>query len=120
MKCGFWRDLLLEGDAFEYRRELKDGKPDWDLASVTGYAGGLFFANDLAYTPNLQPKVLESQSRDGTFRFRLPDYLASLSRSSDSMRMEFMTFDTRSNPAGLKSGIKFTWLASTSPHHSTD
>jgi hypothetical protein len=70
-------NLLLEGDAFEYRRELRAGKPDWDLASVTGPAGGLFFANDLAYMPDMQRKVFEFHPRDGAFRFRLPSYLSS-------------------------------------------
>ena len=69
--------LLLEGDAYEYRRELRSGKLDWDLASVTGPSGGLFFANDLAYTPNPQQKVFEFQPRDGEFSFRLPSYLRS-------------------------------------------
>jgi hypothetical protein len=70
-------DLFLQGDAFEYRRELKDRKPDWDLASVTGSTGGLFFAHDLAYVPDMQQKVFEFRPRDGAFRFRLPSYLAS-------------------------------------------
>lgn len=70
-------NMLLEGDAFEYRRELQGGKPAWDLASVTGPTGGLLFANDLAYAPNPQRKVFDFQSREGVFRFRLPSYLAS-------------------------------------------
>lgn len=68
-------DLLLEGDAFEYRRELKDGQPLWDLASVAGPNGALLFANDLAYVPAPQEKVFKFTPRDGVFTFKLPAYL---------------------------------------------
>ena len=54
-------DLLLEGDAFECRREFQDGQPSWDLASVTGPNGALLFANDLAYVPDAQKKVFKFQ-----------------------------------------------------------
>lgn len=69
-------DLLLEGDAYEYRRVIEAGKLSWDLASVTGPNGGLFFANDLAYVPDEGEKVFQFSSRDATFAFRLPDYLS--------------------------------------------
>ena len=69
------KDLLLEGDAFEYRRELQDGQPSWDLASVTGPNGTLLFANDLAYGPDIQEKIFRFQPRNGVFAFRLPAYL---------------------------------------------
>ncbi len=68
-------DLLLEGDAFEYRRELERGNPSWDLASVVGPHGGIFFALDLAYTPNRQEKVFKFLEREGTFDFGLPESL---------------------------------------------
>ena len=68
-------DMLLEGDAFEYRRELQDGQPAWDLASVTGPNGALLFANDLGYQPDLQEKVFRFLPRDGVFAFKLPAYL---------------------------------------------
>jgi hypothetical protein len=70
-------DLLLEGDAFEYRRELRDGRPAWDLASVTGPNGALLFANDLAYEPDLQERVFTFSPWDAEFAFRLPAYLPS-------------------------------------------
>jgi hypothetical protein len=63
-------------DAFEYRRELKETKPSWDLASVTGPNGGPYFALDLAYVPDLDEKAFKFQPREGTFVFRLPAYLA--------------------------------------------
>jgi len=68
-------DLLLEGDAFEYRRELDEGQLSWDLASVIGPSGGLLFAHDLAYVPGLDEKVFKFRPRDGVFIFKLPAYL---------------------------------------------
>jgi hypothetical protein len=68
-------DLLLEGDAFEYRRELRDRQPSWDLASVTGPNGALLFALDLDYQPDFKERVFRFAPRDGTFTFRLPAYL---------------------------------------------
>jgi len=70
-------DLLLEGDAFQYRRELHDGQLSWDMASVTGPGGALLFALDLAYTPDKVEKVFKFTPRSATFHFRLPTYLAS-------------------------------------------
>jgi hypothetical protein len=68
-------DLLLEGDAFEYRRESEAGRLSWDLASVTGPNGALLFALDLAYAPDLKEKVFKFVPRDGAWSFKLPDYL---------------------------------------------
>ena len=70
-------DLLLEGDAWEYRREVDEGRPAWDLASVAGPQGSLFFAIDLAYTPDPQEKVFVFTPRSGRFCFRLPPFLSS-------------------------------------------
>jgi len=70
------QDLLLEGDAFDYRRELQNGQLSWDLASVAGPNGALLFANDLAYEPDLAEKVFKFTPRDGVFTFPLPAYLA--------------------------------------------
>ena len=69
-------DLLLEGDAFEYRRELEAGQPSWDLASVAGPNGALLFALDLAYVPEPKEKVFKFTPRDGAWSFKLPAYLA--------------------------------------------
>ena len=68
-------DLLLEGDAFEYRREEQAGAPSWDLASVTGPNGALLFALDLAYVPDPREKVFKFVPREGTWRFKLPAWL---------------------------------------------
>jgi len=69
-------DLLLEGDAFEYRRVLEAGQRSWDLASVTGPNGGLLFANALAYLPDEGEKVFKFSTRDATLIFKLPAYLS--------------------------------------------
>jgi hypothetical protein len=69
-------ELLIEGDAFEYRRELREAQPSWDLASVTGPKGALFFVLDLAYSADPQEKVFQFKPREGVFVFRLPAYLS--------------------------------------------
>ena len=74
-ECLLLSELLIEGDAFEYRRESLDGNPSWDLSSVTGPRGGVLFAIDLAYEANQERKEFEFQHREGVFRFRLPVYL---------------------------------------------
>ncbi|MFO0910368.1 MAG: hypothetical protein U0794_18820 [Isosphaeraceae bacterium] len=69
-------DLLLEGDNCEFRRELVDRQPSWDLASVAGPTGALLFASDLMYVPDDREKVFRFASRDGVFTFNLPAYLS--------------------------------------------
>ena len=78
-------NLLLEGDAYEYRRELQAGRPSWDLASVTGPIGALLFANDLTYVPDPGEKVFKFAPRDGAFVFKLPAYL---SRPAEVFRLD--------------------------------
>jgi hypothetical protein len=68
-------DLLLEGDAYEYRRELASGAPVWDVASVAGPGGALLFVLDLAYVPNAQEKVFKFTPRAGVWTFKLPIWL---------------------------------------------
>lgn len=70
------QDLLLEGDAFEYRREVQAGAPAWDVASVAGPGGALLFAIDLAYVPDPQEKVFKFTPREGAWTFKLPAWLA--------------------------------------------
>lgn len=90
-------DLLLEGDAFEYRRELQGGQPSWDLASVTGPNGALLFANDLAYEPDVQEKTFQFMPREGLFAFKLPAYL---SRPADVFRLD------ADGPHGVKFSVR--------------
>ncbi|HIG29049.1 MAG TPA: hypothetical protein EYQ50_15160 [Verrucomicrobiales bacterium] len=61
-------EMLLKGDAYEYRRE-----GGWDLSSVTGPDGGLFFINDIAYKP--KEKEFQFTPRKAEISFRLPPYL---------------------------------------------
>jgi hypothetical protein len=68
--------FYLEGAACQYRRVLKDGKPDWDLASITTPEVALLFAMDLAYEPDATEKVFRfGPPRISQFDFNLPSYL---------------------------------------------
>jgi hypothetical protein len=67
--------LLLEGDAFEYRRLARDGRPDWDLASVAGPNGVLLFALDLDYKADLEEKLFRFREREARLTFALPPWL---------------------------------------------
>lgn len=68
--------LYLEGTAYQYRRALNAGKPDWDLASIVAPQTALLFALDLAYEPNAAEKVFRfGLPRTSHFDFELPSYL---------------------------------------------
>ena len=67
--------LMLGGDAFEYRRLKNGDKPDWDLSSITGSEGGVFFANNLAYEPDSNTRTFTFSPRDAALSFALPSYL---------------------------------------------
>jgi hypothetical protein len=72
-------EFYLEGDAYGYRRTKRNGKPDWDLASITAPQGALLFALDLDYTPDLKEKVFRfGAPRPVKFTFALPAYLRSV------------------------------------------
>ncbi len=69
-------DIYLAGDAYHYERILRDGKPDWDLATIATPNAGLFFALDLAYVPDQTDKVFRfSATREVSLRFPLPPHL---------------------------------------------
>lgn len=66
-------DFYLAGDAYQYHRQLRDGRPDWDLASIAAPEGTLLFALDLDYDPDNDQRVfLFHPPRDAQFEFRLP------------------------------------------------
>lgn len=67
--------LIIEGDAYEYKRIINQGQPDWDLSSITGKQGGLFFANDLTYKPDRITNTFQFNPRQADVAFQLPDYL---------------------------------------------
>jgi hypothetical protein len=71
-------DFYLEGDAYRYQRETRDGSLDWDLSCVASPRGALLMALDLDYVPDPEEKVFRFKDpRDADFRFALPAYLRS-------------------------------------------
>lgn len=70
-------EFILEGDAYRHQRKTKDGRPDWDLASVCGPRAALLFALDLDYSADPVERVFKfGPPRPAVFRFPLPGYLA--------------------------------------------
>ena len=70
--------ILVQGDAYEYRRVLSDGKLDWDLSSIASRDAAVLFANDLAYHIEADRGVFQFESaRDAELQFRLPLWLRS-------------------------------------------
>ncbi|MEZ6097658.1 MAG: hypothetical protein R3E01_01675 [Pirellulaceae bacterium] len=67
--------LFLTGDAFEYRREVSNDKPDWDLNSIANADTILMIAHDLTYQPDATSNEFTFVTRAGTFSFRLPHWL---------------------------------------------
>ncbi len=69
-------DFYLSGDAYRYQQVMREGKPDWDLASIVSPRGALLFALDLDYTPDRSARVFEfKRRREAVFVFDLPAYL---------------------------------------------
>lgn len=65
--------FYLEGDAYRHRRLLRDGQPDWDLASIGAPSGALLFALDLDYEPSKSTQVFEFKPpRETTLYYDLP------------------------------------------------
>jgi hypothetical protein len=95
-------DFYIEGDAYRYRRQLRDGKPDWDLASIVAPKGAVLFALDLDYEPDRGDKVfLFKRRRDSRFNFDLPVYLRS---PGDVFRIDSEgVYDVKfaTNPTGI-------------------
>lgn len=68
--------FFLEGDAYRYERVNRDGKPDWDLASIAAPDAAVLFANDLAYTPDpRQSTFVFGEPRAVSFRFVIPPWI---------------------------------------------
>ena len=68
--------FYLEGTAYRYERIKNEGKPDWDLASITAPQTALLFALDLAYEANPLEKVFQfGPARAAHFNFELPSHL---------------------------------------------
>jgi hypothetical protein len=112
--------LYLEGAAYQYHRVLKDGKLDWDLASITTPQAALLFALDLAYEADPTEKVFQfGPPRATRFDFELPSYLG---EPKDVFRIDadgIQDVTHRSTPQGVaiddrinKAGI---YVATTDP-----
>ncbi|MBX3420808.1 MAG: hypothetical protein KF752_04545 [Pirellulaceae bacterium] len=68
-------EIFLRGDAFEYRRELHEDRPAWDLCSIATPNAVLLTAHDLTYQPDMQAREFRYQPRAAELRFRLPEWL---------------------------------------------
>jgi hypothetical protein len=68
--------FYLEGAAYRYKQIRREGKPDWDLASIAAPDGALLFALDLDYKADPVEKVFRfGPPRPASFEFELPEYL---------------------------------------------
>ena len=68
--------FYLEGDAYRFERRLRDGQPDWDLASIAAPETAVLFALDTAYTADPKDNVFTfGAPRAATFAFALPAWL---------------------------------------------
>lgn len=76
-ECRLLEDFYLQGDAYRFEQRLRDGKLDWDLASIVAPQGALLFALDLNYVPDQQERVFRfGPPRAASFRFALPAWLS--------------------------------------------
>lgn len=68
--------FYLEGTAYRHEQIKNEGKPDWDLASITAPQTALLFALDLAYEADPIEKVFRfGPTRSTHFNFDLPSHL---------------------------------------------
>lgn len=69
-------DFYLEGDAYRWEEIQRDGKPDWELASLIAPQGAALFALDLDYTPHPEERIFVfGPPREARFTFALPAWL---------------------------------------------
>lgn len=68
--------LLLEGDAYRFERQLRAGKPDWDLSVLGSPQAAVLFALDCAYQPDPAENVFVfGAPRPAEFSFVLPPWV---------------------------------------------
>ncbi|MHC4166136.1 MAG: hypothetical protein ACYSWQ_04200, partial [Planctomycetota bacterium] len=78
--------FYLEGSPYQYRQMQRDGKPDWDLASIISPHETLLFALDLDYEADAAEKVFRfGPPRPARFEFDLPQWLR---RPADVFRID--------------------------------
>ncbi len=70
--------FFLEGDAYRSERRTREGRPDWDLASIASPEAALLFALDTAYSADPKENVFQfGPPRPVSFTFDLPSWLRS-------------------------------------------
>jgi hypothetical protein len=68
--------LFLEGDAYDFQRITREGKPDWELSTLAAPNAAVLFAIDTAYTADEQENVFKfGPPRHAVFSFQLPPWL---------------------------------------------
>ncbi len=68
-------EFYLSGDAYRHTRVDRDGRPDWDLASIASPSATLLFALDLDYKPDRAEKVFRfGPPREVRLTFSLPPW----------------------------------------------
>ncbi len=67
--------ILLESNAYEYRRVSKDGKPDWDLSSLASPSTAVLIANDIAYEADHKTREFKFTTRPATLEFAVPAWI---------------------------------------------
>lgn len=69
-------EFYLEGDAYRWEDVRRDGRPNWELASLIAPQGALLFALDNDYTPHPDDRVFVfGPPRESVFTFALPVWL---------------------------------------------
>ena len=69
------QEILLGGDAFEYRRALTDGRPDFDLNSIVSSDAMLMAAHDLRYRVDTKAREFRFDPREAELTFKVPRWL---------------------------------------------
>ena len=69
------QDILLRGDAFEYGRTVKDGKPNYDLNSIACSNALLMAAHNLRYRVDSKAREFRFDRREAELTFKVPRWL---------------------------------------------
>jgi hypothetical protein len=101
-------DFYLQGDAYQYYRSIRDGKLDWDLASLASPEGMLLFALDLDYAPNKTTRLFEfGPPREVSLRYRLAPWCTTPKEvfRIDADGTSDVTFEVKSGEIEIKDTI---------------
>ncbi len=69
-------EILLTGDAYEYRRIEHASTPIWDLNSIASPDAALLVAHDLSYHADTERNEFVFESQSGNFQFNRPPWLS--------------------------------------------